>query len=175
MQTLPDAPGANGQPPSPPIDESKVVTPSSIAARMFGIAIARVSCVWSVHSTPGKRGIRCSSVRVTWRGFAMPVVSATPMARAPIWTSSRTTHSSRATGTSPSKGHPNDVEIPAWTGTRARSAIPMTPRSVARDSATVMLTFARLRLSLAETTVWIASTPASTARAAPLSFGTSAA
>ena len=39
----------------------------------------------------------------------------------------------------------------------------------------VMFTLARLWLSLAETTVWIRSTPASTARTAPLSFGTSAA
>ena len=37
-----------------------------------------------------------------------------------------------------------------------------------------MFTLARLWLSLAETTVWIASTPASTARTAPFSFGTSA-
>src|SRR5262245_7716207 len=38
-----------------------------------------------------------------------------------------------------------------------------------------MFTLARLWLSLAEHTVWITSTPASTARTAPLSLGTSAA
>ncbi len=175
LHTFPDAPGANGQPPRPPIDASMVVTPISIAARMFGMAIARVSWVWIVHSTPGKRGIRCSNVRVTWRGFAMPVVSAMPMAPAPMSTSARTTHSRRSSGTSPSNGQPNEVEIPACTGTRARAAISITPRSFTSDSATVMLTLARLWLSLADTTVWMASTPASTARAAPLSFGTSAA
>ena len=37
-----------------------------------------------------------------------------------------------------------------------------------------MFTLARLWLSLAETTVWMSSTPASTARTAPLSLGTSA-
>ena len=44
----------------------------------------------------------------------------------------------------------------------------------ASESAMVMFTLARLWLSLAETTVWISSTRASTARTAPLSFGTSA-
>ena len=51
----------------------------------------------------------------------------------------------------------------------------MTARIRSIDSAIVMLTLARLWLSLAESTVWIASTPASTARTAPLSLGTSAA
>ncbi len=175
LHTLPDAPGANGHPPRPPIELSKCVTPYSIAARMLGMAIARVSCVWSVHTTSGKRGTRRSSTRPTCRGFAMPVVSASPIAPAPIPTSSATTCSSRSTGTSPSKGHPNDVEMPQATGTRARSATCMTARSLSSDSATVMFTLARLWLSLAESTVWMASTPASTARTAPLSLGTSAA
>ena len=65
LQTLPEAPGANGQPPRPPIEASRFVTPHSMAARMFGIAIARVSCVCSVHSMDGKRGIRCSHTRAT--------------------------------------------------------------------------------------------------------------
>src|SRR2546429_3411743 len=43
LQTFPEAPGAKGHPPRPPTEESKCVTPHSIAARMFGIAIARVS------------------------------------------------------------------------------------------------------------------------------------
>src|SRR5688572_22560959 len=51
----------------------------------------------------------------------------------------------------------------------------MTARSLPSDSSTVMLTLARLWLSLAEHTVWMTSTPASTARTAPLSLGTSAA
>ena len=38
----------------------------------------------------------------------------------------------------------------------------------------VMFTLARLWLWLAETTVWMSSTPASTARTAPLSLGTRA-
>src|SRR5436309_15378756 len=84
LETFPEAPGAKGHPPRPPMEESKCVTPHSIAARMFGIAIARVSCVWSVHSTPGKRAIRWSRTRATWRGLAMPVVSARPTARADV-------------------------------------------------------------------------------------------
>ena len=78
-------------------------------------------------------------------------------------------------GTTVSNGQPNDVEIPHATGTRARSATCMTARSFSIDSAIVMLTLARLWLSLADSTVWITSTPASTARTAPLSLGTSAA
>jgi hypothetical protein len=46
--------------------------------------------------------------------------------------------------------------------------------SFTSDSAIDMLTLARLWLSLAERTVWMSSTPASTARTAPLSLGTSA-
>ena len=78
-------------------------------------------------------------------------------------TSDATTHSRRSTGTSPSNGQPNDVEIAQLTGTFARAATSSTARSFPSDSATVMLTLARLWLSLAETTVWIASTPASIA------------
>ena len=113
VHTLPEAPGAKGQPPRPPMEASKWPTPISIAARMFGMAMARVSCVWSVHSTPGKRGIRCSSTRATWAGLAMPVVSARPMPWAPRSTRRRTTDSSRATGTSPSKGQPKEQGMPA--------------------------------------------------------------
>ncbi len=65
--------------------------------------------------------------------------------------------------------------MPHCSGTPARVAIWPTARSFSIDSAIVMLTLARLWLSLAETTVWMASTPASTAREAPLSLGTSAA
>ena len=105
----------------------------------------------------------------------MPVVSARPIARAPMSTRRPTTLSSWSSGTSPSNGQPNDVEMPQLTATFARSATCMTARSFSIDSAIVMLTLARLWLSLAETTVWIALTPASTARTAPLSLGTRAA
>src|SRR2546422_76601 len=96
LQTFPEAPGAKGHPPRPPTEESKCVTPHSIAARMFGIAIARVSWVWSVHSTPGKRPIKTSRTRQTWRGLAMPVVSARPTARGPMSTGRRAHPSRRA-------------------------------------------------------------------------------
>jgi len=175
VHTLPEAPGANGQPPSPPMDASKLVTPCSIAARMLGIAIARVSWVCSVHSILGKRGIRCSSTRPTWRGLAMPVVSARPTARAPISISRPTMCSSCASGTSPSNGQPNDVEMPHPTCRFAAAATRSTAPSLSSDSAIVMFTLARLWLSLADSTVWIASTPASIARTAPFSLGTSAA
>jgi hypothetical protein len=65
--------------------------------------------------------------------------------------------------------------MPHCIGTPARAAIWATARSFSTDSAIVMLTLARLWLSLAESTVWMASTPASIAREAPLSLGTRAA
>ena len=65
--------------------------------------------------------------------------------------------------------------MPEYTGTPARWATSIVARSLASDSAMVMFTLARLWLSLAESTVWITSTRASTARTAPLSLGTSAA
>ena len=111
---------------------------------------------------------------MTWAGLAMPVVSARPMPRAPMSTSRATTDSRWATGTSPSNGQPNEQEMPETTGTVARRATSATAASLASDSAMVMFTLARLWLSLAETTVWISSTRASTARTAPLSLGTSA-
>ena len=113
VQTLPEAPGAKGQPPRPPMEASKLVTPIAMAARMFGMAMARVSWVWSVHSTLGKRGITCSRMRVTCAGLAMPVVSARPMPLAPRSTSRAITDSSWATGTSPSNGQPKEQEMPA--------------------------------------------------------------
>ena len=105
----------------------------------------------------------------------MPVVSARPMPRAPMSTSRATMSCRRASGTSPSNGQPNEVEIPHCRCTPARAAIWATARSFSTDSAIVMFTLARLWLSLADSTVWMASTPESTARAAPLSLGTSAA
>ncbi len=59
-------------------------------------------------------------------------------------------------------------------GLPARPATSATARSRASDSSTVMLTLARLWLSLAEMTVRSSSAPASIARTAPLSLGTSA-
>ena len=64
--------------------------------------------------------------------------------------------------------------MPEYTGTPARWATSRVARSFTSDSAMDMFTLARLWLSLADTTVWISSTRASTARTAPLSFGTSA-
>jgi hypothetical protein len=65
--------------------------------------------------------------------------------------------------------------MPQLTATGARAATWRTAPSLSSDSAIVMFTLARLWLSLALSTVWMASTPASTARTAPLSLGTRAA
>src|SRR5215510_5316519 len=167
VQTLPVAPGANGQPPRPPIEASKCRTPHSTAARIFGIAMARVLCVCSVHSMPGNLGIKYSSVRRTWAGLAIPVVSARPMAWNPQATRRTTIASRFCRRTSISKGHPNEHEMPPCSGIPASCATCATAASLVSDSATVILTLARLWLSLADSTVWILSTPASTARVAP--------
>ena len=139
------------------------------------MAMARVSCVWRVHSTPGKRGDKRSRISVTWRGLAIPVVSASAMPAAPM-SDEATAPPTRGAPPArrPRTGSRTTVEMPQYTATFARAATWDGAPSFTSDSATVMLTLARLWLSLAETTVWIASTPASTARTAPLSFGTSA-
>ena len=49
VTALPDAPGAYGQPPSPPIDASKRVTPRSSAATTFASAVPRV--LWKCSPT----------------------------------------------------------------------------------------------------------------------------
>ena len=64
--------------------------------------------------------------------------------------------------------------MPAYTGLPPRWATSAVALSLTSDSAIDMFTLARLWLSLAETTVWMSSTPASTARTAPLSLGTRA-
>ena len=65
--------------------------------------------------------------------------------------------------------------MPHPTCSFAAAATRSTAPSLSSDSAIVMFTLARLWLSLADSTVWIASTPASIARTAPFSLGTSAA
>ena len=54
VATLPLAWGANGQPPRPPTEASKWVTPASSAASTLARAVLRVLCRWS-HRTPARR------------------------------------------------------------------------------------------------------------------------
>src|SRR2546429_8808682 len=93
--------------------------------------------------------------RQTWRGLAMPVVSARPTARAPMSTRRRTTLSRCGRGTSPSNGQPNEVEMAQPTGTPARSGTRLTAVSFWIDSAIVLFTVGRVWVSLAEAARWV--------------------
>ena len=176
VQTLPEAPGAKGQPPSPPMEASKWVTPISIANRMFGMAMARVSWVWIVHSTPGKRGHQVLEHARDLRGVGHAGGVGEADARGaevhePLDDRLELRHRhvalERAAERAGDAGSTRACRRGAATSATVAS-------SLASDSAMVMFTLARLWLSLAETTVWMSSTPASTARTAPLSLGTSA-
>ena len=132
VQTLPEAPGAKGQPPSPPMDASKQVTPVLHGGQ--DVRDGHRARVVRVQRPLDAREARARGARgrgSTWAGLAMPVVSASPMPRAPMSTSAFTTSSSRASGTSVSKGQPKEQEMPEYTGTPARWATSMVARSFA--------------------------------------------
>ena len=59
MARLPAAPGAYGQPPVPPVDESKQRTPASRPAATLASAVPRVSWKWKampLERDPGRHG-----------------------------------------------------------------------------------------------------------------------
>ena len=113
MQTLPEAPGAKGQPPRPPIEASKLRhahlhrgqdVRDGHGARVVGV---------ERPLDAGEARHQVLEHARDLRGLAMPVVSARPMPSAPRSTSRATTDSSWATGTSPSNGQPKEQEMPA--------------------------------------------------------------
>ena len=112
---------------------------------------------------------------MTSGGVAMPVVSPRLTPARPICCRRRATSPTRAAGTSPSNGQPNEVEIAPCTGIPASSATLATSSNPASDSSIPRFTFFRLWLSDADTNTTISSTSASAARSAPRLFGTRAA
>ena len=99
----PTRPGAYGQPPSPPIDASKRVTPRSSAATTLASAVPRV--LWKcspIRSLVIPARSSASSRSSTRRGVAMPVVSPNESRSAPASTRCPAICATRSGATSPS-------------------------------------------------------------------------
>ena len=176
VATLPLAPGACGQPPSPPSEASKERMPVSSAATTLARPRPRVS--WkcadvrrspatSLH--PAEKAADLRRVGVA-DGIGQPHGVGAGFRQAPA---SLTTASS---GTSPWMVQPKAVAMPASTrtGRPASSRIRQMRAISATISSGVRRTLARLCASLAESGTIRISAPASMAATAPLRFGTRA-
>ena len=132
---LPVARGANGQPPIPPTDASKMEAPHSSAAHAFANPVERVLC----RCTPtGRANFTASRTTLrTWVGVATPTVSAKTISSAPSVTASSASPSTRSGGTTPSNGQPNATEIETVAGTPSRFARSRMRPAVASASSTV--------------------------------------
>ena len=105
----------------------------------------------------------------------MPVVSHKVTPLAPMSSTQRCAQpSTAACGTSPSIGQPNEHDSEMLTLRPAATASVATCASAANDCSRVMRRFARLWVSLDDITRFSSSVPASIARSAPRTFGTSA-
>src|SRR5579872_197199 len=109
----------------------------------------------------------------TWMGFAIPVVSPKPTSTAPASAIRPATSSTRSTGTWPSYGHPNEVEITASQRKPSDSARANVRSSPAIESATERPTFFWLCVSDADRNPLISWKRSRwrSARSSPRSFG----
>src|SRR5487761_927572 len=171
---LPVAPGAYGQPPSPPTDASKSATPSSSAVSTFASPVPRVLWKCRFRAVSGCRDRNSPTSACTRAGVAIPVVSPNETESAPSATARLATATVRSTGTSPSYGQPHAVATITWQVTPAWCAASMITAMSSSDSSVLRLTFLRLCVSEADTTASSSANPASSARAAPREFGTRA-
>ena len=107
MARLPAAPGANGEPPVPPVEASKVVTPASTAAITLASAVPRVS--WKcrpIMSEPMPAAASAPSTRLTSAGAATPTVSLIASSSTPMARRRSDTATTAPASTSPSYGQP---------------------------------------------------------------------
>ena len=169
---LPVAPGANGQPPSPPIDDSNSRTPSSSPFITLARPMPRVLWKCSAMMASGKRLRIASTVRVTTGGVAMPVVSPSEMWRAPPSRYAPTSLSTLSIDTSPSNGQPNAVATAPRNGMPKRRAIAANSVKSASAASSDLLRLVRQCVSEADTKDAIMSTLAAAARSAPRALGT---
>ena len=105
---LPEAPGANGQPPRPPTLPSIRTAPASIAASALAMARPRVSCRCTPTSSPVAERTAPTS-ELTSGGVATPIVSASEIASAPTAAPRSAAATTALTGTSSSYGQPKAV------------------------------------------------------------------
>src|SRR5581483_573207 len=107
---LPVAPGAYGQPPSPPTDASKSATPSSRAASTLARPVPLVLWKCRLRLCSGLASRNAPTSARTRDGVAIPVVSPNELESAPSATARLATATVRSTGTSPSYGQPHAVD-----------------------------------------------------------------
>src|SRR5262245_60346050 len=119
---LPDAPGAYGQPPSPPAAESIVVIPSVNAITQLASAVPWVSWKCTAIADDGYLASTRPSTSSTCAGFATPIVSLIEIWYTPISCSLPVSATTASGSTSPSYGHPNAVDRYARTGRPAARA-----------------------------------------------------
>src|SRR3712207_3826785 len=91
---LPLAPGANGQPPRPPTEESSWVTPAWTAASALACPVPRVSWKCTPTSVPGQARRTASSSCTTRIGVVVPIVSPRHSRSAPAVTARSEEHTS---------------------------------------------------------------------------------
>ena len=104
-------PGAYGQPPVPPADESKQRTPASRPAATLASAVPRVSWKWKAMRSSGMPASTASPVSAaTWPGTPTPIVSPKQTSSTPRSSSRSATSTARDGSTRPVYGQPNAVE-----------------------------------------------------------------
>jgi hypothetical protein len=171
---LPLAPGANGQPPSPPTEASSRVTPAVTAAYALARPAPRVlwKCAPSGMSPMSGRTVAIRSV--TRRGVVVPMVSAIASRSTPASQAALTTSTTRWCGVGPSNGQSHAVATMISTEAPLSWAIPTISGISSVASAVERPTLDRLCPSAADTTYSIDPKPAPMARLAPLGLATSA-
>ena len=171
---LPLAPGANGQPPSPPTDASSRVTPAVTAAYALASPAPRVlwKCAPSGMSPISGRTSATRSVDPAWRRGADGVGDREPVGA--VVAAAVTMSSTRCGGVGPSNGQSHAVAMMTSTDAPLSWAMAMISAISAVDSAVDRPTLARLWPSAADTTYSIDCRPAAIARLAPLGLATRA-
>src|SRR6185437_8574880 len=111
VERLPGAPGANGQPPRPPAEESKMRTPASSPAATFSSASPPVSWRWRAISSTGTDPATADTTAGTCSGRPTPIVSPIEICPQPRPRSAAATPATTSGRTSPEYGQPNAVEM----------------------------------------------------------------
>src|SRR6202012_1454789 len=106
---LPVAPGANGQPPSPPAEASNRVTPDSTAAYALASPAPRVLWKWPPNGSSPRTGCSCAISERTRPGVVVPIVSAMQNRSTPRSRAAAAMSSTFCGGVGPSNGQSHAV------------------------------------------------------------------
>jgi hypothetical protein len=170
---LPLAPGANGHPPSPPIEASSAATPAFTAVTAFASPAPRV--LWKCM--PMRMPVASDTRRCRSRtrpGVVVPIVSARVSMSAPQSVPRRAACTTASGGVRPWNGQSHAVASTSSTAPAAWWASSTIAGSSASDSCVVRPVLARLCSSDIETTYSMRGIPAAMDRRAPLRLATRA-